>query len=149
MATYTSSQSGNFSSSSTWGGAGVPGDGDRFDVSSGHTVTIDTGISQPTNGYTDSYIYGILQSQASNNVTLRMNGRLYIKGGGLLHLRAGATVEVKGSSGEQHGIWQENENAASVIMECSDGMPSTTTTAAYDANQTSLAVAYGRNFAAG
>lgn len=149
MATYTSSQSGNFSSSSTWGGAGVPGDGDRFDVSSGHTVTIDTGISQPTNGYTDSYIYGILQSQASNNVTLRMNGRLYIKGGGLLHLRAGATVEVKGSSGEQHGIWQENENAASVIMEGSDGMPSTTTTAAYDANQTSLAVADGSNFAAG
>ena len=31
MATYTSSQSGNFSSSSTWGNAGVPGDGDRFD----------------------------------------------------------------------------------------------------------------------
>jgi hypothetical protein len=149
MATYTSSQSGNFSSSSTWGGAGVPGDGDRFDVSSAHTVTIDSGISVPTNGYADSYIYGILQSQSSTDVTLRMNGRLYIKGGGLLHLRAGATVEVKGTSGDQHGIWQENEDGASVIMEGSDGMPSTTTTSAYSENQTSLAVADGSNFAAG
>ena len=76
MATYTSSQSGNFSSSATWGGAGVPGDGDRFDVSPGHTVTIDTGISVPTNGYIDSYVYGILQSQASQDTTLRMDGRL-------------------------------------------------------------------------
>lgn len=149
MATYTSSQSGNFSSSSTWGGAGVPGDGDRFDVSSAHTVTIDSGISVPTNGYADSYIYGILQSQLSTDVTLRMNGRLYIKGGGLLHLRAGATVEIKGTSGDQHGIWQENENEASVIMEGSDGMPCTTTTSAYNENQTSLAVADASSFAAG
>ena len=79
MATYTSSQSGNFSSSSTWGNAGVPGDGDRFDVTSGHTVTINTGISVPTNGYADSYVYEILQSQASASTTLRMNGRLYIR----------------------------------------------------------------------
>ena len=94
MATYISSQSGNFSSSSTWGGAGVPGDGDRFDVSAAHTVTIDTGIIVPTNGYTDSFVYGILQSQASQNTTLRMNGRLFIKGGGTLHLTDGATIEI-------------------------------------------------------
>ena len=149
MATYTSSQSGNFSSSATWGGAGVPGDGDRFDVSSGHTVTIDTGISVPTNGYADSFINGILQSQASVSTTLRMNGRLYINGGGLLHLRDGATIQINGSSADQHGIWQENADGASVIMEGSDGMPSTTLSVAEAEGSTSLAVASGTNFATG
>ena len=149
MATYTSSQSGNFSSSATWGGAGVPADGDRFDVSSGHTVTIDTGISVPTNGYTDSYVYGILQSQASQDTTLRMDGRLYVKGNGLLHLRDGATIQITGTSAEQHGIWVENENGASFIFEGSDGMPCTTLSAAEAESSTSLAVASGTNFAAG
>ena len=149
MATYTSSQSGNFSSSSTWGNAGVPGDGDRFDVTSGHTVTINTGISVPTNGYADSYVYGILQSQASASTTLRMNGRLYIKGGGLLHLRAGAKIQINGSSSDQHGIWQENEDGASVIMEGSDGMPCTTLSSAHNEGSTSFSVASGTNFATG
>lgn len=149
MATYTSSQSGNFSSSSTWGGAGVPGDGDRFDVSAGHTVTIDSGITVPTNGYADSYVYGILQSQSGVSTTLRMDGRLYIKAGGLLHLRAGATVEITGTSPEQHGIWQENENGASVIMEGSDGMPCTTLSSGGNEGMTSLSVSDASNFAVG
>ena len=42
MATYTSSQSGNFSATATWGGSGPPADGDKFVVASGHTVTIDS-----------------------------------------------------------------------------------------------------------
>lgn len=149
MATFTSSQSGNFSSAATWGGTGVPGDGDRFDVSAAHTVTIDTGITVPTNGYADSYVYGILQSQSSANTTLRMNGRLYIKAGGTLHLRDGATIEVKGSSAEQHGIWQENEDGASVIMEGSDGMPSTVTIIATSVGDASLAVSNAGSFAIG
>lgn len=149
MATYTSSQSGNFSSSSTWGNAGVPGDGDRFDVSSGHTVTINTGISVPTNGYADSYIYGILQSQANANTTLRMNGRIYVKGGGLLHLRDGAKIQINGSSADRHGIHIEDEDGASFIFEGSDGMPSTTLSSAEAEGSTSLAVASGTNFAAG
>ena len=149
MATIVSAQSGNFSSTSTWTGGVVPGDGDRFDVSSGHTVTIDTGISVPTNGYVDSYVYGILQSQASQNTTLRMNGQLFIKGGGTLHLRAGATFQVNGSKTERHGILHENETDASVIMEGSDGMPSTTLSVAEAEGSTSLAVASGTNFAAG
>src|SRR5258708_2345388 len=37
--TYTSSQSGNWSSSSTWGGMGVPSAGDTANVP--HTVTLD------------------------------------------------------------------------------------------------------------
>jgi hypothetical protein len=149
MATYTSSQSGNFSSSATWGGSGPPADGDDFVITAGHTVTIDNGISVPANGYGDSFINGILQSQASVSTTLRMNGRLYINGGGLLHLRDGATIQINGSSADQHGIWQENADGASVIMEGSDGMPSTTLSVAEAEGSTSLAVASGTNFATG
>ena len=153
MATYTSTQSGNFSASSTWGGGGVPGDGDRFDVIYGHTVTIDTGISIPTNGYADSYVYGILQSQSGANTTLRMNGRIYVKGGyegqGLLHLRDGAKIQIKGTSPDRHGIYIENEDGASFIFEGSDGMPSTTLSSNETEGSTSLAVASGTNFATG
>lgn len=149
MVAYTSTQSGNFSAASTWGGSGSPADGDTFTITNGHTVTIDTGISVPANGYGDSNIFGILQSQASANSTLRMNGRLYIRTNGLLHLRDGARIEINGSSAEQHGIWQENENGASVIMEGSDGMPSTTLSANTNEGSTSLTVASASNFAAG
>ena len=149
MATYTSTQSGNFSNSATWGGSGPPADGDDFVITSGHTVTIDTGIVVPTNGYGDSYIYGILQSQASQNTTLRMNGRLYIKGGGLLHLRDGATIQINGSQSDEHGIWQENENGASVIMEGSDGMPFTSLSSNTNEGSTSLSCANASSFAVG
>ena len=149
MATITSTQSGNFSSTSTWNGGVVPVDGDRFDVSAGHTVTLDSGMSVPTNGFADSYVYGILQSQASASMTLRMNGRLYVKGGGCLHLRDGATIQINGSSSERHMIWIENETNTHVIMEGSDGMPCTTLSAAEAEGSTSLAVTSGTNFAAG
>tara|TARA_A100001201_G_scaffold116601_1_gene100211 strand:+ start:1844 stop:4321 length:2478 start_codon:yes stop_codon:yes gene_type:complete len=149
MATITSTQSGNFSSTSTWTGGVVPVDGDRFDVGVGHTVTLDSGMSVPTNGFADSYVYGILQSQASASMTLRMNGRLYVKGGGCLHLRDGATIQINGSSSERHGVWIENETDTHVIMEGSDGMPCTTLSAAEAEGSTSLAVASGTNFAAG
>ena len=42
-ATFTSSQNGNWSSASTWGGAGVPGAGDTATVN--HTVTLDIPVS--------------------------------------------------------------------------------------------------------
>jgi hypothetical protein len=41
VAAYTSTQTGNWSSTSTWGGSGPPGDGDTAVISSGHTVTVD------------------------------------------------------------------------------------------------------------
>lgn len=149
MATRTSTQSGNFSATATWGGAAAPVDGDSFTVAAGHTVTIDTGISVPTNGYADSNVYGILQSQASASTTLRMNGRLYVQGGGTLHLRAGATIQVNGTSGDQHGIWIEDAASASCIMEGSDGMPTTTLSAAETVDSTSLALTSATDFAVG
>src|SRR5437899_6875110 len=44
-ASFTSTQSGNWSSAATWGGAGVPGVGDSASVVGGHTVTLDVPVS--------------------------------------------------------------------------------------------------------
>ena len=154
MAAYTSTQSGNFSASSTWGGGGSPSaNGDTFNIAYGHTVTLDTAFSI-SSGFGDSYIYGMLKNSQSANTELRMNGRLYIKGGGCLHLcdNSGAVttkILFDGSNSDTHGLWQENETDAHMVLEGVDGMPSTTLSAQENENSTSLAVASGTNFAAG
>lgn len=151
MAAFTSTQTGNFSSAATWGGGGAPSaDGDTFTVANGHTVTIDTGITNPTNGFGDSTVQsgGVLQSQASQSTTLRMDGLLTISGGGTLHLRAGATIEVTGTSGENHGI--QCNGLSNVVIEGSDGMPCTTLAAGtYNEGTTSFTFTSAANFAAG
>lgn len=151
MAAFTSTQTGNFSAAATWGGGGAPSaDGDTFTVANGHTVTIDTGITNPTNGFGDSVVQngGILQSQASQSTTLRMDGLLRINAGGTLHLRAGATIEVTGTSSENHGI-QADANSFT-ILEGSDGMPCTTlATGNYNEGTTSFTFTSAANFAAG
>lgn len=149
MAAYTSTTSGNFSAAATWGGGGSPADGDTFTVAAGHTVTIDTGVSIPANGYGDSNVFGILRNQADANTTLRMNGRLFIRTDGTLHFRDGAKLQFNGSAAEQHGLWQENETGASVIMEGSDGMPFTNLTSNTIEGSTSLVVANASSFAVG
>lgn len=154
MAAYTSTQSGNFSASSTWGGGGTPSaNGDTFTVAAGHTVTLDTAFSI-SSGFGDSNIYGLLKNSQSVNTELRMYGRLYIKGGGCLHLcdaSGGVTTKIlfDGTDADQHGLWQENEADAHLILEGSDGMPSTTLSANENELSTSLAVNSGTNFAAG
>ena len=149
MATYSSTQSGNFSASSTWGGSGVPGDGDRFNINGGHTVTVDGSISVPTNGYADSYIYsgGVLFAGSGAGI-LRMDGRLYIYQG-TLHLQDGAHIQITGTSSETHGIWQENLSNASFIAEGSDGMPTTTLNGNHNEGATQLVFTSGTNFAVG
>lgn len=44
-ASFTSSESGNWNASSTWGGSGIPGTGDTATISSGHQVTIPSGVT--------------------------------------------------------------------------------------------------------
>jgi len=149
MAALTSSQSGNWSSSSTWGGS-TPADGDTFTITAGHTVTIDSGISTPTNGWGDITVRGILQSQLNATMTFRLNGLLTVRGsGGTFHARKGITVQVNGSQGDNHGIQVDNEAGADLIIEGSDGMTSTTTTSAIAINDSYIPVSSASNFATG
>jgi hypothetical protein len=75
MATRTSTQSGNFNSTATWGGAAVPVDGDDFIVNYGHIVTINDD-RRVTNGFDNSFVRGKLHITTSGK--LRMNGILYV-----------------------------------------------------------------------
>jgi len=148
MAAYTSSQSGNFTSSSTWGGGGYPSaNGDTFVVSSGHTVTYNTN-SPVSTGFGDSYIDGTL-THASGATHIRMNGRLYIRANGLYQMNPSSTHSIKGTQGDQHGIWQENQNEASFIAEGSAPMPETTLSASQTVYNGSYSFTSASNFKAG
>ena len=138
MATITSTQSGNFEDTSTWAGGAVPTDGDDFVIAASHQVIIANGqsVSQPTNGFHDSKISGTLKMiglNATNHAILKMNGRLYIKGGGTLWNRPFSSILFKGATNDTHGLFHENEAYANWIAEGNDGMISTSLTAAYDA----------------
>ena len=107
MATRTSSQSGNFNATSTWGGSAVPVDGDQFVVSAGHIVTVNDD-RRTTNGYHNSTINGKLHITGTGK--LRMNGQLDITStgssgyftsgdsttGAYFRMDNGAVLEIKG-----------------------------------------------------
>jgi len=148
MATITSTQTGNFSAGSTWVGGVAPVDGDSFVIATGHTVTYNV-ASPVTNGFGDSDIYGILQTQLNTSTTLRMNGRLRIRTNGTYHARAGHTLQFRGSAASSHILYQLEESGSSLIMEGSDGMPTTTLSAGANEGSTSFSFTSATNFAIG
>lgn len=148
MATITSTTSGNFSATTTWVGGVVPVDADSFIIATGHTVTYD--VATPvTNGFDDSDVFGILQTQLSTSTTLRMNGRLRIRTNGTYHARAGHKLQFRGTAAASHILYVLNESGASLIMEGSDGMPTTTLSAGANEGSTSFSFTSATNFAVG
>ena len=139
MATYTSTQSGPFDVASTWGGAGVPGDGDSFNVSQGHIVAV-TGDSRPTNGFENSNVYGKLHIQGSG-CKLRMNGTLLVdsltsayftegsNSAPFFRMDPGSTLELRGTNSDAHRLYIRNENYIQVEIEGTNPNPQTTITA--------------------
>ena len=148
MATITSTASGNFSAPTTWVGGVVPVDADLFVIAAGHTVIYDV-VTPVTNGFGDSNIYGILQSQLGVSTVLRMYGRLNIRTAGTYHARAGHKLQFKGTAAESHILYLLEEAGASLIMEGSDGMPTTTLSANANEGSTSFSFTSATNFAAG
>jgi hypothetical protein len=148
MATITSAQSGNFNATATWVGGVVPVDADSFVIAAGHTVTYN--VSSPvTNGFDDSDIRGILQTQLNTPNVLRMNGRLRVRTNGTYHARAGHTLQFRGTAASSHILYGVGETGANVIMEGSDGMPITTLSAGANERSTSFAFTSAANFAVG
>lgn len=90
MATYTSSGSGNWSAATTWGGAGVPTDGDTVTIASGHTVTYDVNIA--TSGLAALTITGdLVWSTDGTARTLKMASAANIAGAGNLTVGTSGT----------------------------------------------------------
>lgn len=83
---YTSTQSGNWNTASTWGGAGVPGNNDTITVIDGTTVTV-----------TDDRTVGT-STNTSTSINLKSSGRITIVNGGFLHVRGNTTYDGSGSA---------------------------------------------------
>lgn len=161
MATRTSTQSGNFNSTTTWGGNPVPVDGDSFVVANGHIVTINDD-RRVTNGFADSYINGKLH--VVNGGKFRMNGILYIDNNGnhlayfaegnastagFLRMDPGSICEIKGTLADQHSIRMTAKGYTTMEIIGTNPNPQTTLTADANNNDSSLTVADASDFAIG
>ena len=129
MAQLTSTQSGNWTTSSTWGGS-TPADGDTFVIAQGHKVTVDSD-TRTTNGYGDISVRGCLHY--ATNGQMKINGRITVQGNGssdysktngvsaqdfteggsssgALLSAAGNSINLEfvGTNSDQHGLWIEN-----------------------------------------
>lgn len=85
MALFTSSQAGNWSSASTWGGAGVPANGDTASI--GHAVTVDVNTT-----------VGTSPAPGTNAITITSGGSLVIADNVVLTLRGEVTAATPGTA---------------------------------------------------
>lgn len=100
MATaYTSSQSGPWSSASTWGGSGVPGSGDTASIGA-HTVNVDVNTTVGTS--------------PNNNTTTAIN---ITSGSGVLVVTNGVTLTVKGNIGHTHACTHTQRAGSTVTFD--------------------------------
>jgi len=131
MASLSSTQSGNWSSASTWGGS-TPADGDTFTINRGHKITVNSDV-RTTNGFGDIQCYGNLH--LATGAKFRLDGSLLVRGnnsvsstgpdntfsegntdsGGRFSAEGNDIIfEVNGTNAEQHRIWVENERHTSI-----------------------------------
>ena len=166
MATRTSTQSGNFNATSTWGGSAVPVDGDAFVISAGHIVTINDD-RRTTNGFHDSTVYGKLHITGSGK--LGMNGTLTIANvngtsmtstddyftegdsstGPYFLMDNGDLIEIKGSDADNHSIRLKNHYIMTFEINGTNPNPTTTTASNCAIGNTSLSFSSSTGFAAG
>src|SRR6056300_104104 len=160
MATRTSTQSGNFNSTSTWGGSAVPVDADAFVISAGHIVTVNDD-RRTTNGYDNSTINGKLHITGSG--LIRMNGQLDVTStgtsdyftendsstGAYFRMENGAILEIKGDNSANHSLRVNNQKYNWVEIEGTNPNTTTTTSAAVTLGSTSISLTSSTGFAAG
>jgi hypothetical protein len=170
MANLTSSQSGNWTSSSTWGGS-TPADGDTFTISQGHKVTVNSDQRAGT-GFGDISVRGNLHF--ATNGKIRINGRITVQGNGSTDYSktdgvsaqdfteggssSGALLsatgnnirlEFEGNNDDQHGIWIENVTYSSWKFIGDDNVTITNTASAVAVEDTYVHVASTTGFAIG
>jgi hypothetical protein len=160
MAALTSTKSGPFTGSATWGGS-TPADGDTFTIAAGHSVTCST-VDMPTNGYGDITVHGCLSFQSGSQ--FKLNGRATIYGGesnyftegesdsaGKFEMKPDTHLILKGTNSEQHAVWCETQTRAQVICDGDEATLNTVISCSnyIDYNQDYLPVVSASNFAAG
>lgn len=100
-AAITSAQSGNWSSTSTWTGGVVPGEGDTATINHNVTVDVNTTIgTSPNDTTTNVLIMGTATLTIDTDVTLTVKGNVSKKGA--IHLNAGASFLFDSSATGQY-----------------------------------------------
>ena len=159
MAALSSTQSGNWSSSSTWGGT-TPSDGDTFTINRGHKVTVNND-QRPTNGWGDVTLNGKLEITSGGQ--FRLNGRITLLGNGaggyftegdnttnsFLNMTAGSSMEIRGNNSDQHGIWMETQQHCQMILEGTGKNLNTAVSTEADYGSEYIAVDSAANWAIG
>lgn len=146
MAAYTSTQSGNWSSSSTWGGSGVPGNSDTWTVAAGHTVTYDVTTFQTT-GTDNGTIINTGKLEFVSGSRLKLNGLIECYGDWIMNTNT--TISIVGTNASSHGIYIRQPTSGitqTVRMTGSTGMPETTLTSAITNKQGYLPVANASSY---
>ena len=161
MATRTSTQSGNFNSTATWGGAAVPVDGDQFIISAGHTVTL-SDDRRPTTGYGDSTVFGKMIITGTGK--LRMNGTLYIDmtasatkhfvegdsaSGAYFQMQNASILEIRGDNAAVHRLQINAEPWITCEIDGDTPNSKTTFSSAVFPTNTSIPATSSTGFAAG
>ena len=168
MANLTSSQSGNWTASSTWGGS-TPTAADTFTISQGHKVTVNSD-TRTGDGYGDILVRGCLHF--ATNGKMRMNGRITVQGNGSTDYTKSSGVsaqdfteggsssgallsgtgnniliEFNGTNADQHGIWIENVTYSSWKFEGDTNVTTTALTSSTAVNDAYLPVSSVTGFA--
>ena len=171
MAALTSTQSGNWSSSSTWGGS-TPADGDTFTIAQGHKVTVNSDVRAGSAGFDDILVRGNLHF--ATNGKMRINGRITVQGNGstdysksngvsaqdfteggsssgalLSATGSNILLEFDGDNEDQHGIWIKNVTYSSWKFIGDDSVTTTTISSEASVEDSYLTVVDETGFATG
>ena len=94
-ANYTTSGSGDWNASATWGGAGVPGNGDTATINGGYTVTIPAGYTATIgNSPSPNGVVLTLTAAGAQRTKLVVAGTLHMHGD--VTAASFCTIEVQG-----------------------------------------------------
>jgi hypothetical protein len=150
MAAYTSTQSGNWNSTATWGGSGYPVDGDTWTISAGHTITYNITTYQAT-GVGNGIVNNTGRLTFATNGKMKLNGLLDIYGD--LIMIPNTEISIRGGNTEGHGIYVRHPTTTSTFhrieMQGSAGTTETTISSAITSKQGYLPVASSAGFAVG
>ena len=163
MATITSNQSGNWSSTSTWVGGSVPAADDLVVIAHGHKVNVTTNIQSTRTG--DVTIDGNLHF--ANGGKMHLHGRMtvnntssananageFVNGtttsGSLLSMTGGSEIKISGSNADQHGIQINSRRWCGVDLQGSEPTLNTNLNGDYDYQSDYMTVDSAANFTAG